>query len=197
MMTVDDILDGVLKAEGGFVDDPNDGGGATNRGVSLRYAKGIGLDLDHDGDTDVDDIKLVDEKTARELYKHDFFTGPGIDTLPAALHPCMLDFAVNSGAPRAIMTLQQVLNRVGAAAPDLALGVLTDDGRMGPKTRIAAEKAYQAMGGYLVNALCAAREDFLMGLATLNPDRYGKYVKAANGGPGGWITRARSFKVAV
>ena len=34
--TIEDILDQVLRSEGGFVEDPADPGGATNHGVSLR-----------------------------------------------------------------------------------------------------------------------------------------------------------------
>ena len=43
----------VAKWEGGYVNDPDDPGGATNYGVSLRWLKSLGLDqgdIDHDGD---------------------------------------------------------------------------------------------------------------------------------------------------
>ena len=45
--------DHVLKVEGGYVDDANDAGGATNWGISLRFVKQSGVDLDIDGDGDI------------------------------------------------------------------------------------------------------------------------------------------------
>lgn len=194
MRTVDQILDDVLGHEGGYTEDH---AGPTMHGVSLRYAEGIGLDLDGDGDTDKDDILQVTPEVARDLYKRDFFSGPGIDKLPAPLHPVMVDFAVNSGAPRAIMCLQDVVNQVRESAPELGIDQLYADGRMGPKTRKACEVAYEAMGGYLVNAVCDAREAFMRDLARINPGRFAQYVTARDGGPGGWIKRARSFRVEV
>ena len=56
-----------MENEKGLVDHPNDPGGITNFGVSLRYAKAQGailseggkilldFDLDNDGDVDADD----------------------------------------------------------------------------------------------------------------------------------------------
>lgn len=195
MKTVDDICREIVIREGGLVDDPADAGGVTNHGVSLRYARGIGLDFDGDGDTDADDIVLVTPAKAAELYKEDFWRRTRICTLPEALWPVMTDFAVNSGANAGIV-LQKTLNEALKAAPDLGYAPLIPDGGIGPKTRIACERAYAAMGPYLINALCDAREAYLRSLAEAHPE-WRKYVVARNGGPGGWITRAREFRVPV
>ena len=98
--TIEDILDEVLRSEGGFVEDPADPGGATNHGISLRYARGVGLDNDGDGDTDRDDILRVTAEQAHELYREDFWARPGINRLPGEIQPVMVDWAVNSGPPR-------------------------------------------------------------------------------------------------
>ena len=45
----------ILRCEGGYTDHPSDPGGATNLGISLRFAQDIALDLDDDGDTDATD----------------------------------------------------------------------------------------------------------------------------------------------
>lgn len=190
------ILEQITGVEGGFVNDPVDPGGATQWGVSLRFAKEINLDLNHDGVVDVEDIKLITRDLAESLFLDHFVRRPKIDTLRMELVAQMADFAVNSGPPRAIITLQEVLNKVREAAPDLKLPYLDDDGVIGGETRRAAGIAQAAMGPFLGNALADAREAYLRGLAERDPKKQ-KYIVAHDGGPGGWITRARSFKVAV
>ena len=140
--TIDDILDEVLRSEGGFVEDPADPGGATNHGISLRYARGVGLDNDGDGDTDRDDILSVTADQARDLYRDDFWVRPGLDRLPGEIQPVMVDWAVNSGPPRPIMAMQRVINLADIGH------TLDDDGVMGPKTRRAAEQAQSEMGPF-------------------------------------------------
>lgn len=80
-------IDAILRREGVWSDDPADRGGPTRHGISLRYARRIGLDRDGDGDTDADDIRLVTEAEARRLYREDFYRQPGIDGLPAETRP--------------------------------------------------------------------------------------------------------------
>ena len=48
--TVRDIAKGIVLREGGFVNDPDDLGGATNFGVTIHTMRRLGLDLDGDGD---------------------------------------------------------------------------------------------------------------------------------------------------
>lgn len=116
-----------LGREGGFVNDPKDRGGATNHGISLRYAVGKGrvLDLDHDGDVDAADIRLITPDIARTLYRADFWVPSGCEGLPGPLGLIVFDSAVLCGPARAPRWLQQ------------ALGVAVD-GKVGPKTLAAA-----------------------------------------------------------
>lgn len=132
---VSKMVEDILHQEGGFVDDPDDKGGPTKHGVSLRYARNIGLDLDGDGDTDKDDIMLVDERIARQLYLSDFYLAPRINTLPEPLQPFTFDSAVNHGPARAIMFVQGAVNHWGFT--------LQMDGRIGKKTRQALEDLQQ------------------------------------------------------
>lgn len=118
-----------LGREGGFVNDPVDAGGATNHGISLRFAVGLGrvLDLDHDGDMDADDIRLITPAVARTIYAAHFWRPVGGDGLPGPLGLVAFDTAVLCGADRAARWMQQ------------ALGV-TADGAVGPITLAAARQ---------------------------------------------------------
>jgi lysozyme family protein len=144
----------VLKHEGGFVDHPDDPGGATNHGVSLRYARTLGsmMDLDRDGDVDRADILLVTPAKAAMVYRRWFWADVRGDELPPGIDLAVFDFAVNSGAPRAIRALQRAVG----AQPDGFIGPAT----MGA-VRLAAPNSKA-----VIEAICNDRLDFLRGLRT-------------------------------
>lgn len=100
----------ILKREGGYVNDPDDPGGATNFGISLRYALKVGdidndglleLDIDKDGDVDEIDIKNLTPEIVRETYYRDFWKAAGCELLEWPLCLAVFDTAVNSGPDRA------------------------------------------------------------------------------------------------
>jgi lysozyme family protein len=142
----------VLIHEGGFVDHPSDPGGATNHGISLRYARSLGsqLDLNGDGAVDRSDIVLVTPDKAAVVYRNWFWRDVKGDELPGGVDLAMFDFAVNSGAGRAIRTVQNILG-------------LTEDGVLGPLTMAAIKAADPAD---LTVKICDARMAFLRGLRT-------------------------------
>ena len=187
---VDTLLREIVETEGGFVDHPDDRGGPTKHGISLRYARNAGLHLDGDGATTVDDIKAVTPDKAAELYQRDFYAEPGIDRLPGALQPLATDFAVNSGPPRAVKELQDTLERSRQTAPRvLGDAPVAVDGVIGPQTVGAAGRVHDAMGGYLVNAYANARLDFLNRLVERDPSQR-VFLD-------GWQKRVAKFKVEV
>lgn len=186
MKTVDEMIEDILTREGGFVDDAADAGGATQLGISLRYARGIGLDLDGDGDTDVDDIRLVTKIRAAELYREDFFLAPGINRLPAELQPQLFDISVNMGGHRAIELLQRTTNFYITAMDD---GIeISEDGRMGPKTRRAVEAMITSFGIRAINnRLVDRRIAFYADLCARKPSQNRFYR--------GWEARAKEFLI--
>lgn len=115
----------VLEHEGGFVDDPDDPGGQTKHGISIRFAGSIALDIDGDGDTDGEDIRALTPEYAANIYREHFWDKCKCDALPPALAFLVFDTGVNQG-PRVAVTILQH-----------AIGVKTD-GSIGPITLKAA-----------------------------------------------------------
>jgi lysozyme family protein len=93
-VTDDAILDGVLRREGGYVDDPADKGRCTNRGITLatlREWRGPSVTCE--------DVRALTEADAREIYRARYLHP--FDGLDAAIKPQVVDIAVNSGVLRA------------------------------------------------------------------------------------------------
>ena len=51
MKDVATIAKDIVGREGGYVNDPDDPGGATNFGVTIHTMRRLGLDLDRDGES--------------------------------------------------------------------------------------------------------------------------------------------------
>lgn len=182
MKTPREMAEDIVKREGGYNDVEGDSGGATNYGISLRYAKGKPeLDLDHDGDIDKYDIKMVTPEIAVDCYLEDFLQAPGLDTIDARMQPQCFDISVNAGGKRAVILLQSALSACGAK--------IHIDGDMGPATRKAVSDALASNTiGFtkLNNTLVARRIAFYERLA--QQPKNAKFLK-------GWKNRARSFLV--
>ncbi|PJE27161.1 putative Peptidoglycan domain protein [Pseudooceanicola marinus] len=183
MQTVREITAGIIAREGGFVNDPDDLGGATNYGVTIGTMRRLGLDLDGDGDVDVDDVRRLTAAKAAEIFEAHYYHGAGISRLPAGLQPTVYDMQVNAGA-NAVKILQGVLNELGA---DLAV-----DGALGPATASAAAKIFARVGERLVDAYGIARRNYYYAIGDRRPAMR-KYARRRDGGKGGWIRRAEEF----
>jgi len=98
-----------LKWEGGFTNDPVDPGGATNFGITINTLRDAGIDVDSDGDIDVDDVRALaqNRELVYAIYKNkywDAINGDNFD-LPFAL--AAFDTAVNCGVSRTNRWIKQ------------------------------------------------------------------------------------------
>jgi lysozyme family protein len=183
MLSVVEIADEILDREGGYVNDPDDPGGATNHGVTIHTMSRLGLDLDGDGAVTAKDVRRLSREQARAIFIRHYFEVPGIAKLPDALQPSVFDMYVNSGAG-AVRILQRLLGRMGH--------IVAVDGAIGPKTVAAAQAAYTKAPDHIADAYGIERRNYYYSLADNRPASR-KYARRRDGNKGGWILRAEAF----
>ncbi|MGI3184603.1 holin-associated N-acetylmuramidase [Nioella aestuarii] len=183
MLSVRQIASEIVDREGGYVNDPNDPGGATNYGVTIHTMRRLGLDLDGDGDVDEADVRALPRERAVEIFIEHYYLRPRIAQLPEALQPTVFDMQVNAGS-NAVRILQRLLR-------DMGLEIVVD-GVIGPQTAAAAQTAYDSAGQRLVDAYGIARRNFYYGIGDRRPASR-RYATRRDGGKGGWIRRAETF----
>lgn len=183
METIRQIAKDIVAREGGFVNDPDDPGGATKYGVTIGTMKQLGVDLTGDGRVTTADVRALSRDRAEDIFLEHYFHRPGIDRLPQMLHATVFDMQVNAGA-NAVRILQRLLTDMGF--------VCAPDGVIGPKTVSQARAAYQAAPDHLADAYGIARRNYYYDLADRRPASR-KYARRRDGGKGGWIVRAEQF----
>lgn len=178
MRTVPEMIDDILRREGGFVDHPADRGGPTKFGVTQKtlsaYIGRVALRREVEG---------LSEEVARDIYERNYFYGPRIDRLPAPVQSFVFDCAVNHGPRQAVKFVQRVCNHARYQP------LLSEDGAMGPNTRKAAEWAQAMMGDVFLLALIEERKNFYHLIVAARPSQQVFLT--------GWLNRAAEFEEAV
>jgi lysozyme family protein len=183
MPNVREIAEEIVAREGGFVNDPDDPGGATKHGVTLGTLRRLGIDVTRDSRIDVADVKALTQAQAVEIYLKHYFEAPGIAALPEPVQASVFDMQVNAGS-NAVKILQRLLTDMGYPCDA--------DGAIGPQTIRAAQMAHEAAPLHLADAYGIARRNYYYALADSRPASR-KYARRKDGGKGGWITRAEEF----
>jgi len=183
MQTVTEIATEIVAREGGYVNDPDDPGGATKYGVTIHTMRRLGLDLTGDDQVTEADVRVLTRAHAVSIFVEHYFRRPKIDKLPVPLQASVFDMYVNAGA-NAVKILQRLLG-------DMRIDVAVD-GVIGPQTIDAAKQALDAAPDHLIDAYGIARRNYYYDLATRRPASR-KYARRRDGGKGGWITRAEEF----
>lgn len=136
----------VLVHEGGYINHPEDPGGATQKGVTqavydaYRTRKGLAKKP----------VRNIANAELEAIYKTNYWDKIDADEMPPGVGYCLFDYAVNSGAGRAAKDLQR------------ALGVKVD-GIVGANTLAMLNAADDAK---LINDVCDRRLRFLKSLRT-------------------------------
>jgi lysozyme family protein len=174
MSTVRDLAYEIVGREGGYVNDPDDPGGATKYGVTIGTLRRLGM-----GQT-IADVKALTIEDAVDIYLVHYFERPKINLLPEGLQATVFDMYVNAGG-NAIKILQRLLVQFGVK--------VAIDGALGPNTAAAVKKVFN---DYFVDAYGIARRNYYFSLADRRVASR-KYARTRSGGKGGWIKRAEEF----
>ena len=108
-----EIIEVVLKHEGGYVNDPDDPGGETNFGIAKRSHPDV-------------DIKNLTKEGAKEIYREVYWDKNKVEKVPEQLRHIYFDMCVNMGRKRAGRIVQRAANNKGHN--------LVVDGVLGPVT---------------------------------------------------------------
>lgn len=174
-MTIEQLLDNLLKQEGGYVNNPYDKGGPTKYGITLKvlneYTKRLNTSLE---------VKELKVEVAKAIYKKNYFQTPKIDKLPELIIPITFDMAVNHGPHKAIKLVQEQLHE------DHYLDTRDVDGSVGNKTIAACQAACEDLKNRFLDQLVNRRVDFYKAIIHHDPTQE-TFRK-------GWLARAESFR---
>lgn len=100
-MSEQDIINKIIKVEGGYVNDPSDSGGETNYGITVKVA------CDNGYTGEMIDLPVT---LAYDIYKAKYYDTVKAGNMPDLVAEEVVDTAVNMGTSRAGKFLQRALN---------------------------------------------------------------------------------------
>lgn len=127
------VVGTVLSLEGGYVNDPNDAGGATNHGITEQVAREHGY---------TGPMQSLPKGMATDIYIGTYIQAPrfdGVLRLSPAVGTELVDSGVNAGTGRAARWFQQSVNDLSRHGRDYPM--IAVDGVIGASTL----NAYRAL----------------------------------------------------
>jgi lysozyme family protein len=188
MADINLYLPKLLRWEGGYVNDPADAGGATNKGVTLTTWRNLGYDKDGDGDIDANDIKLLSNDDAKMILKVAYWDRWKADSIKnQSIAESLVEWVWGSG-------------KWGIVIPQRILGV-TPDGIVGMKTITAINSSDSQE---LHNKIKLAKEQYIDDICKSSVATYERKVNRASSKNEqllhtnerfrqGWLNRIRAF----
>ena len=174
----EEYLNLVLKYEGGYVNDPLDKGGETNRGITigaLNAAKKQGI---VPPDITIKDL-THDLESVRRIYDINYYKKSKSNLMSHPLAFAHFDASVNHGIGWSSKFLQRTLNKFGTN--------LVDDGIIGPKTLAALNDIISNVYIYkIIDTYCNIRKSFYDSIVVNNPSQKKFY--------NGWMNRLASVR---
>ena len=108
-----DCLNRLLKAEGGYTNNPNDSGGPTNYGITLAdyrlYINKAGTSAN---------VRSMDVNDAKRIYRAKYWDALNCDSLESGVDYTVFDYGVNSGLGRPRKALQRFKSLKGTELID-------------------------------------------------------------------------------
>jgi len=172
-----------LRHEGGYVNNPNDPGGATNYGISLRFLKDLKArnhghlpgHLDHPGDVSIYDIQTLAVDDAKKIYEEQWWDRYNFGLInDQGIATKVLDIAVNTGAGRAALLVQEAINELRRTK------AVEEDGRFGPCTITAINDCDPK---FLYPVIQNTQANFYKALYNADPNQNAEFIS-------GWLNRA-------
>lgn len=141
----------ILKFEGGYVNDPADSGGPTNKGVTLNTFRSV-----YGRTKNINDLKHMTENEWRHIFKSLYWDKCKADDIAdQSIANMLVDFAWHSGVTTAVKKLQKIVG-------------VTSDGICGVQTIGAINSRYAPE---TFNLLKAARMKYLQGIVKNKPSQ--------------------------
>jgi lysozyme family protein len=154
--------------EGGYVNHPNDHGGATNLGVTQRVYDQYRLDNGQSRQS----VRDVTKQEAQAIYVQGYWNQVKGNQLSPLTSISLADFAYNSGPARAIHEMKRFLHENGYDIPMTAEGRNVRNEKLDSKTAEAV-KAYVLQYGdeKLAQGINTERRQFVQNIVDRNPDQ--------------------------
>lgn len=160
----------VLRWEGGYVNDPDDKGGATNKGIT----QAVYDEWRERKHYDKRSVKDIESGEVSQIYFEQYWKPTRCPSLDTPMTLIMFDSAVNHGVSRAIRFLQDMLGT-------------KVDGHFGPQTMQAFDDMEQWHGtGHIARNYVDRRELFYRDIVQNNPKQE-KFLK-------GWLNRIAALR---